>query len=60
MENTIKLNYDCKALAKVVNYDRYCDTTIWSVNLTLSFTTVICFQYRLPMLQMVNDCKLQL
>jgi hypothetical protein len=31
MASTIKLNYDCKALASVINYDRKCDVTIWSV-----------------------------
>ena len=31
MTSTIKLNYDHKALASVVNCDRKCDATIWSV-----------------------------
>ncbi len=31
MAISIKLNYDHKALASVVNYDRKRDTTIWSV-----------------------------
>ncbi len=43
MVNTIKLNYDCKALDIAVSYDRKCDATIWSVNLTLSFTIVNLF-----------------
>ncbi len=42
MVSIIKLNYDHKALACVVNYDRKHDATIWSVNLTVSFTIVIC------------------
>ncbi len=36
-------------LASVVNYDHKCDATIWSINptaLDLSFTIVICLQYR--------------
>ncbi len=41
MASTIKLNSDHKALACVVNYDCKFDTTIWSINLTLSFTIVI-------------------
>ncbi len=43
MVSTIELNYVCKALASVNNYDRKCDATIWSVNLTLSFTIVNLF-----------------
>ncbi len=31
MASTIKLNYDPKALASVVNYDHKRDATIWSV-----------------------------
>ncbi len=43
MTSTIKLNYNCKALAIVVNYDRKCDATIWNINLTSSsFTIIIC------------------
>jgi len=34
MDSNIKLNYDHKALASVVNYDRKRDATIWSINLT--------------------------
>jgi hypothetical protein len=30
MASTMKLNYDGKDLAIVVNYDCKCDTTIWS------------------------------
>jgi hypothetical protein len=44
--STTKLNYDCKALASVINYHCECDTTIWIINLTSSFTIVICLQYR--------------
>jgi hypothetical protein len=40
--STIGLNYNPKALDSVINYDRKRDATIWSVNLTLSFTIVIC------------------
>ncbi len=29
--STIKQNYDCKALASVVNNNRKRDTTIWSI-----------------------------
>jgi hypothetical protein len=32
MAGTIKLNYDRKALASVVNYDRKRDATIWSIS----------------------------
>ena len=46
MANTIKLNYDCKALASVINYDRKHGATIWSVNVMSSFTIVICLFYR--------------
>ncbi len=35
MSCTIKLNYDRKDLAGVVNYNRKCDATIWSVNLSI-------------------------
>ncbi len=42
MTSTIKLNYPHKALACVINYDHKCDATIWSVNLMLSFTIVMC------------------
>jgi hypothetical protein len=31
MASTIKLKYDHKALASVVNFDHKCDATIWSV-----------------------------
>ncbi len=31
MASTIKLNYDRKALASVINYDHKCDATIWSI-----------------------------
>ncbi len=31
MGSTLKINYDRKALASVVNYDRKHDATIWSV-----------------------------
>jgi hypothetical protein len=41
MVSTIKLNFDHKALASVINYDRKCDTTMWSMNLTLSITIII-------------------
>ncbi len=40
--STIKLNYYCKDLASVINYDYKRYTTIWSINLMLSFTIVIC------------------
>jgi hypothetical protein len=43
MVSTVKLNYDCKALASVINYARKFVATIWSVNLTLSFTIVSLF-----------------
>ncbi len=42
MSNTIKLNYNRKVLASVVNYHHKRDTTIWNVNLTLLFTIIIC------------------
>jgi hypothetical protein len=42
MARTIKLNYDCKALNSVINYDHKHDATIWNVNLMLSITIVIC------------------
>jgi hypothetical protein len=32
MASTVKLNNDCEALPSVINYDRKCDATIWSVN----------------------------
>jgi hypothetical protein len=31
MASTIKLNNDHKALLSVINYDRKCDATIWSI-----------------------------
>jgi hypothetical protein len=40
--STIKLNYDFKALAGVINYDLKWDATICWINLTSSFTIVIC------------------
>jgi hypothetical protein len=40
--STIKLNYNCKALASVINYDCKRDALIWSINLTSSFMIVIC------------------
>jgi len=46
MASTIKLNYDRKvmllALASVIKYDCKRDATIWSINLTWSFTIVTC------------------
>ncbi len=42
MASTIKQNYDHRASASVINYDRKCDATIWSVNLSLSFMIVMC------------------
>jgi hypothetical protein len=42
MASIIKLNYDRKTLASVVYYDHKHNATIWSVNLTLSFTIAIC------------------
>jgi hypothetical protein len=31
MASTLKINYDHKALASVVNYDRKHDATVWSI-----------------------------
>jgi hypothetical protein len=43
MDSTIKLNYDSKAFVSVINYNRKHGATILSVNLTSSFTMVMCF-----------------
>jgi hypothetical protein len=43
MASAINLNYNHKAIASVVNYDCKCDATIWSVNLTSTFTIVNVF-----------------
>ncbi len=41
MASTIKLTYNCKALASVIIYDHKRDTTIWSINLISSFKIII-------------------
>jgi len=41
MASIIELNYDCKAVASVLNYNRKCDDTIWSINMTSSIMIVI-------------------
>jgi hypothetical protein len=46
MASAIKLNYNCKALASVVNYDHKRDATMWCVSLTSSFTIIIGLSYR--------------
>ncbi len=50
MASALKLNYNCKALASGINYDRKCDATIWSINLISLFTTVIFSLYK-PLLE---------
>ncbi len=42
MACTIKLNYNRKAFASVINYDRKRDATIYSVNLMSSFMIAMC------------------
>jgi hypothetical protein len=46
MATTLKLNYNCKAFASVIDYDCKRDATIWSINLMSSFTIAICSLYK--------------
>ncbi len=53
MASTIKLYYDFYVLASVVNYDRKCDATIWSI------TTIIIYNRKtFIVLAMISDSRL--
>jgi hypothetical protein len=53
MASTIKLNYDRKALASVINYDRKCDATIWLI------PTIIIYSCKTFIVQaMISDSRL--